>query len=216
MADVTIADYTAASLPLTGAELVEAEQGGNSRKVTTQDIADLVTVPAPQDAVDVPYDNTASGLVATDTQAAIDEIALATGIAARHIVVAYRNAALNSPSNAWAVINMDTETADTGGIFNNTTTYRATPTIAGWYQVTVRARTTTAGTIYAGVYKNGSLAVSLGREIPTNSSSEGGTTLVYCDGSTDYIQPAVFTNSARAFSVGNGIETYFQVVGPVA
>lgn len=216
MADVTINDLTAASLPLAGSEMVEVEQSGNSRKATVQDIADLVTVPAQQDAVDVPYDNTASGLIATDTQAAIDEIAVATGMAPRHLVVAYRNAALNSPANAWGVINMDTETADTGGIFDNTTTYRATPTIAGWYQVTVRARTNTAGTIYAGVYKNGSLAVSFGREITSSSSSEGGTALVYCDGSTDYIQPAVYTSSARALSVGNGIETYFQVLGPVA
>lgn len=41
MGVVRISDLTAATTPLDGTEIVELEQGGNSRRCTTQDIADL-------------------------------------------------------------------------------------------------------------------------------------------------------------------------------
>jgi hypothetical protein len=46
-----IPDMTAAD-PLTGAEQVEVVQGGNTRRTTAQDVADLVTVPADLDDLD--------------------------------------------------------------------------------------------------------------------------------------------------------------------
>lgn len=59
---------------LDGTEIVELEQAGASVQCTTQDIADLAAVGSVA-AEDVTYDNAASGLTATEVQAAIDEVA---------------------------------------------------------------------------------------------------------------------------------------------
>lgn len=59
-------DLTAATTPLAGAESVYLVQSGNSRKTTVADVRG--------EAADLPYDNGTSGLTATDTQAAIDEL----------------------------------------------------------------------------------------------------------------------------------------------
>lgn len=66
MADKSTSSLTAATLPLDGTEKVYLVKGGNSRRAT---VADLYP-----DAAGVDYDNTGSGLAATDVQQAIDEI----------------------------------------------------------------------------------------------------------------------------------------------
>lgn len=66
MSDI-LSDLTAATTPLAGADQAYVVQGGNSRKTTVADYRG--------EAADLPYDNGASGLTATDTQAAIDETA---------------------------------------------------------------------------------------------------------------------------------------------
>lgn len=50
MADKEISALTAVGTPLDGTELVHVVEGGNSRKATTQDIADLATPPAGYEA----------------------------------------------------------------------------------------------------------------------------------------------------------------------
>lgn len=83
MALVKISDMTAAGA-LTGTESLEVVQGGATRRTTTGAVAGLVTS---LDAADIGYDGTASGLVATDAQAAIDEIVdAATVLAAAPLV----------------------------------------------------------------------------------------------------------------------------------
>src|SRR5690554_6308393 len=80
-------DNPAATLPLTGTETLPALQAGVDVQVTVQDVIDaasgaVISVNGATGAVvleadDVPFDNTASGLTATDVQAAIDEMAAA-------------------------------------------------------------------------------------------------------------------------------------------
>lgn len=82
-------DNPAATLPLTGAETLPALQAGGDVQVTVQDVIDaasgaVTSVNGATGAVvieadGVPFDNTASGLTATDVQAAIDEIAAGGG-----------------------------------------------------------------------------------------------------------------------------------------
>lgn len=76
MALKRISDLASATLPLAGTEEVELDVAGAARKCTVADIATAATAP---DAVDVAYDNTTSGLTATDVQAAIDELAAGGG-----------------------------------------------------------------------------------------------------------------------------------------
>lgn len=73
MADQKISELTAAGA-LAGTEAVPVVQGGVSVRTTVQDIANLAPGGTPA-ASAVTYDNTTSGLTATNVQAAIDEIA---------------------------------------------------------------------------------------------------------------------------------------------
>ena len=89
MAMKRISDLTAAGA-LAGTELLEIETvGGASEKVTAQDLANL----AAPDADAVAFDNVASGLAATDVQAAIDELAAAGGGSSADPVSALTNSA---------------------------------------------------------------------------------------------------------------------------
>lgn len=76
MALKRISDYTSATTPLAGTEMLEVETaGGAPRKVTAQDIADLATTGGSGTAAGTTYDNSTSGLTATDVQDALDELA---------------------------------------------------------------------------------------------------------------------------------------------
>jgi len=106
-------------------------------------------------------------------------------------------------------VTYDTEEFDTN---NNFASSRFTPTVAGYYQINAQlqpAASYTGG--YIAVYKNGSVYKS-GSYINTAVSFGGFTvsTLVYCNGSTDYIEIyGAFTtsqalNGTLSFSWFNG------------
>lgn len=79
MALKRISDLTLATTPLAGTELLELDVSGAARKCTVDDIVAAASSP---DAEDITYDNSTSGLTATDVQAAIDEVAgLSGGVA---------------------------------------------------------------------------------------------------------------------------------------
>lgn len=71
MADEALSSLDPATLPLAGTELTYIVQGGNSRRATVADQW--------PDAIDVPFDNTLSGLASSDVQGALDELVGLTG-----------------------------------------------------------------------------------------------------------------------------------------
>ena len=78
MADTKISAMTAASLPLTGAELVPIVQGGNNRKTTVFDIAEVnVAYGAWSDATDQTGNVSAGTAMIFDTQDVADSVTLA-------------------------------------------------------------------------------------------------------------------------------------------
>ena len=99
----------------------------------------------------------------------------------------------------------DTEEYDTN---NNFASSRFTPTVAGYYQINaaVRINALIGNTAYTIIYKNGSaykigtlsLLPASGGPIYTISS------LVYCNGSTDYIEIYAFQNSGVSQNTGTG------------
>lgn len=96
MALKRISDYTSATTPLAGTEMLEIETaGGAARKVTAQDIADL----ASGTAAGTTYDNSTSGLTATDVQAAIDELAASSG--GSDVIT------VNTPTNSSGTVTLD-------------------------------------------------------------------------------------------------------------
>ena len=77
MADTKISAMTAATLPLTGTELVPIVQGGNNRKTT---VADIVSVSRSygswSDSTDQTGSTTAGAVITFDTQDIVDSITL--------------------------------------------------------------------------------------------------------------------------------------------
>ena len=95
-------------------------------------------------------------------------------------------------TSTFTKVNFNTEAWDTNSNYD-TSTYRFTPTVAGYYQVSCSidaGASTGASRVLASIYKNGSAyryGVNLGT-VAGNSFSSVCSSIVYMNGSTDYIE----------------------------
>jgi len=92
-------------------------------------------------------------------------------------------------------IQFNSETFDTNNNYDNTTNYRFTPTVAGYYQINAMAQLiATAGTVFLiTIYKNGVSYQRCGAFYGSASEfGSSGSALVSCNGSTDYIEVYAF------------------------
>ena len=112
-------------------------------------------------------------------------------------------------------VQLNTEIFDTNSCFNNTTTYRFTPTVAGYYQVNGQCSmtsTTTVSRTLAAIYKNGN-AVNYGTDIETTGSLRGVVSaLVFMNGTTDYLELYVLANGVGTLTIssfGGTADNYF-------
>jgi hypothetical protein len=126
---------------------------------------------------------TTSGTVLTSTSSQV------TGPAFRAIA----SASQSFTNGTWAKVTLGTEAWDTNNNFN-TSTYRFTPTVAGYYQVnggySFQGTASAGYTLIASIYKNGSEVIR-GAEMYSltgtfNQSVVSG--VLYMNGSTDYIE----------------------------
>jgi hypothetical protein len=100
-----------------------------------------------------------------------------------------------------------TENFDTNNNFDSTTNYRFTPTVAGYYLVTASSYFSS----YSGgsfvnltIYKNGTPFQEVQRTWPsTNPSNIGGSVIVFCNGSTDYIEAYWYSAGGSSVLVNN-------------
>ena len=109
---------------------------------------------------------------------------------------AYANAATSLTNGAFTKLLFQAEEYDTN---NNFASSRFTPTVAGYYQVSA-ASTVNGGTtaeVSIAVYKNGSVHKQ-GFDFITagNQYAQSISTLVYCNGSTDYIEIYLYVATA--------------------
>ena len=96
----------------------------------------------------------------------------------------------------------------------DTTNYRFTPTVAGYYQINSTISTTSSATGLAiiAIYKNGT-AFCYGNTVPnTNGGYITVNSLVYCNGSTDYIEIYAYQNSGVSLNFGSN-SSPFQFSG---
>jgi hypothetical protein len=122
---------------------------------------------------------------------------------------AYQSVQQTLSSNVWTKIQFQTKEFDTNSNFDNTTNYRFTPTIAGYYQFNgaVGANSYSTGIICA-FYKNGSEFKRLFQS--TASAYQGfGSALIYMNGTTDYVEFYGYFVTGQAVNNTN-INTYFQ------
>lgn len=113
-------------------------------------------------------------------------------------------------ANTWTKAEFGTEDFDTNSNYD-TTNYRFTPTVAGYYQVNCIARINYTGSAndstYLNLYKNGSSYAAVNRI--GGSGLWGNLSLsvtMYLNGSTDYIETYVYTNHGSPFLDENAIQ----------
>ena len=126
---------------------------------------------------------------------------------------AYPSAGTSTPNNTQTKILFQTEEFDTNNNFASST---FTPTVAGYYQINaaIGPPTFTSGYHFASIYKNGSLYKS-GQLAYVASSINGQvvvSSLVYCNGTTDYIEIYWYQNSGGTLTcqAGGGPSTWFN------
>jgi hypothetical protein len=115
----------------------------------------------------------------------------------------------------------DNSSFDTNGYYDNVTNYRFTPLIAGYYQVNaaIAASATTIRVGQAVIYKNGS-AFKTGEYAVTPTTNDAAScsaivsTLIYLNGSTDYIEFYGWFQllSGTLTTTANANQSYFQAV----
>ena len=122
---------------------------------------------------------------------------------------AYLGSGQNISSATWTKVQLNIEEFDTASAFDNTTNYRFTPTVAGYYQITAALVPTTAATqANIAIYKNGIIFKSI-QCIGTFTGALV-TSLVYLNGSSDYVESYAFLVGTTPTMSGNLSDTYFQ------
>jgi len=129
---------------------------------------------------------------------------------------AYRTGTQTITANTFTKVQLNAEEFDTNSNFDSTTNYRFTPTVAGYYQINgaVNAESSTGTTqrCLASIFKNGSeykrgsdIAISIGGAYISCVGS-----VVYFNGSTDYVELYAFISATIAIVGGTSVYTFFN------
>jgi len=125
----------------------------------------------------------------------------------------YLSAAANSHNtSAWGKVPLNAVSFDTASCWN-AANLRFVPNRAGYYMVTARVRRSSAGTLIVGVYRSGSFGLAVGDDIPSVALASSGSALMFCNGSTDYIEMYCYSAATIAYTTGL-FDTYMTIVGP--
>ena len=150
---------------------------------------------------------TISGVVAGGLpDATITQAEIASGVAGTGPAFsAYRSGTQAYTSNTYTKIQLNIESFDTANAYDNTTNYRFTPQVAGYYLCTGQIQTSAGTYVETDIYKNGVSnaysQISSAWGIPT-------TQLIYLNGSTDYIELYGFITVSG--NIVSGTSTYFH------
>ena len=144
--------------------------------------------------------------------ASVAQVDLATGVAGTGPAFsAYASAATTIPNQIDTKVLFATEEFDTN---NNFASSRFTPTVAGYYQISSSVYSVPAtGSAYITIYKNGSgyKAGSLMPAISGLGAISTVSSIVYFNGSTDYVEIYLWQNSGTSSVTNVGsIVTWFN------
>jgi len=188
-------------------KLKAASLGGDIALVPTDTASSVVvTVPA-----------TTGTMVTTGSTGVVSQAMFGEGVAGNGPAFsAYLASAQSVSTFVYTKIQCETEEFDTNSNYDPTTNYRFTPTVAGYYQVNVAlfsGGTINAQLVLALIYKNGSnfkqgsLLITAG----TGTLGSVASALVYCNGTTDYLEAYGLMNGAGTTTfVAGAANTYFQ------
>ena len=134
------------------------------------------------------------------------------------LLMATNSVAQTITTTGFTTLIYSNEVTDIGSYYN-TTTGRYTPQVAGYYQITATVLPTPTGSSYGAfflaIYKNTiGIAEGNGSSLDPSWGESGvssATTLVYLNGSTDYIQCKLYCSSITGtFTTTTGVPAYFQ------
>ena len=146
--------------------------------------------------------STASGLVVTPDNSG--NIVLQYNGQSAPAFSVYKSSVQSLSGGTWTKLTFDSEEFDTNSNFASS---RFTPTVAGYYQINGAVNNGANVQTVAAVYKNGS-AYKYGVNF-SNGYCSTVSSLVYCNGSTDYIELWGYFGSTN--NTGSGLEqTYFN------
>jgi hypothetical protein len=127
---------------------------------------------------------------------------------------AYQSSAQSISHNSFTKVQFQTENFDTNSNFDNTTNYRYTPTVAGYYFVDARVCfNSLSQNSFSQILKNGGSEANSPTAIPwagISNSQSTASVLVYMNGSTDYLEVWAYQASGGALSliVGTNITAF--------
>jgi len=121
----------------------------------------------------------------------------------------YQSVASSLPSSTFTKVTFTALDFDTtGGMYASS---RFTPTISGYYMITGGYYVNNSGTTLASIYKNGT-EYKRGVQVVSNGTSAYVTGIVYCNGSTDYVEIYGYQSAATQNTTTGIALTYFQGV----
>lgn len=118
---------------------------------------------------------------------------------------AYASAVQTVTTNVATKVVFDTEVFDTNSNFASN---RFTPTVSGYYQINVGIQYLGSVTPYLQIYKNGSAYSNLISSLQVNGILHDAN-LIYCNGSTDYIEIYATSYGGTQFNSGQS-STWFN------
>ena len=183
--------------------------------VVNGDTSGAVTLSAPAVAgtVTVTLPAASGTMLTTASTGVVTQAMLSTNVAGNGPAFSAYNSNTQTFSAGTATkIVFNTEEFDTNSNFDSTTNYRFTPTVAGYYQVNGGlSANTQVGYFNMIVYKNGSSYKNGSNYAMTASFTPNAaiSALVYCNGSTDYVE--LYGQANNGFTTFSGSSTvYFQ------
>jgi len=159
----------------------------------------------------------AGTVVTTASTAVVSQAMLGTNVAGNGPAFsAYLSSNQSVSTFTFTKIQFQTEEFDTNSNYDNATNYRFTPTVAGYYQV--NAALLTGGSVntqlvQVAIYKNGTIFKrgSLILTGGTGNLASAVSALIFCNGTTDYLEAYGNMNGAGTTVFTSGADsTYFQ------
>jgi hypothetical protein len=143
--------------------------------------------------------NTPGAALANIGAAGISQSYLAAGVAGTGPAFsATQNVGQSISAATWTKIQFNIELFDTASCYDNATNYRFTPNVAGYYAFNVTAESNSTSSIGVSLYKNGASYRRSYSSNPGIGATGHMTSLVYMNGTTDYVEAYIYQNSAVA------------------